>query len=103
LNRTQARLISQAVTKKHYYYAAPNSRNYRLFDLGLAPVAMSFVGASNKDDLKQIRELQARHGERWPAHWLRSRDLADWGDLWLEKHEEAVKGLYERKNRRSFI
>ncbi|MDR3355345.1 MAG: hypothetical protein LBO21_09915 [Synergistaceae bacterium] len=91
LNRQQVRLISQAVTKRHYYYAAPNSRNYRLFDLGLAPVAMSFVGSSNKDDLKAVRELQARHGEKWPAYWLRSRDLSDWGDLWLEKYGEALE------------
>jgi type IV secretion system protein VirB4 len=88
LNRTQVRLIATATMKRHYYYAAPNSRNYRLFDLGLAPVALSFTGASNKDDLKRIRELQSLHGETWPSHWLKSRNLPDWGDLWLEKFEE---------------
>jgi type IV secretion system protein VirB4 len=88
LNRQQVRLIATAITKRHYYYAAPNSRNYRLFDLGLAPVALSFVGASNKDDLKTIRELQKEHRTEWPAHWLRSRALTDWGDLWLEKYTE---------------
>ncbi|MDR1649890.1 MAG: hypothetical protein LBR71_06475 [Synergistaceae bacterium] len=91
LNRTQVRLVAGAVMKRHYYYAAPNSRNYRLFDLGLAPVALSFVGASNKGDLKAIRELQRQHGEEWPAHWLRSRGLADWGDAWMEKYKEVLK------------
>jgi type IV secretion system protein VirB4 len=98
LNRAQVRLIANAVMKKHYYYAAPNSRNYRLFDLGLAPVAMSFAGASNRDDLRKIRELQRMHGETWPAHWLRFRNLKDWGDLWLEKFEEnKTKSTEEEK------
>jgi hypothetical protein len=35
-----------------------------------------------------IRALQKEHGERWPAFWLKSRDLGDWGDLWLERYEE---------------
>ena len=91
-NSQQVRLIATAVMKRHYYYAAPNSRNYRLFDLGLAPVALSFAGASGKDDLKAVRELQRRHGAEWPAHWLRSRGLEDWGDAWIEKFKNGVQG-----------
>jgi type IV secretion system protein VirB4 len=90
LNRQQVRLISEAVTKKHYYYAAPNSRNYRLFDLGLAPVALSFVGASNKGDLKAIRALQKGYGEKWPVYWLKFRGLEDWGDAWAERYAARV-------------
>jgi type IV secretion system protein VirB4 len=86
LNRQQVRLIAEAVMKQQYYYAAPNSRNYRLFDLGLAPVALSFVGASNKDDLKAIRALKERYGKEWPVYWLESRGLADWGKAWAERH-----------------
>jgi type IV secretion system protein VirB4 len=93
LNRQQVRLIAGAVMKQHYYYAAPNSRNYRMFDLGLAPVALSFVGASNKDDLKAIRALKEQHGVEWPMHWLHSRDLADWGDAWMEKYREKTNGV----------
>jgi type IV secretion system protein VirB4 len=88
LNRQQVSLVAGASMKKHYYYAAPNSRNYRLFDLGLAPVAMSFVGASNKDDLKAIRDLQRLHGAEWPARWLASRGLSDWGEAWLKEYQE---------------
>jgi type IV secretion system protein VirB4 len=96
LNRAQIRLIAASIMKRHYYYSAPNSRNYRLFDLGLAPVALSFTGASNRDDLKKIRELQGEWGAEWPAHWLRFRGLPDWGDLWLEKYSEK-KGGTQRK------
>ncbi|MDR0653533.1 MAG: DUF87 domain-containing protein [Synergistaceae bacterium] len=88
LNRAQVRLIAASIMKKHYYYAAPNSRNYRLFDLGLAPVALSFTGSSNRDDLKKIREMQSIYGAEWPAHWLKFRGLEDWGDLWIEKYRE---------------
>jgi type IV secretion system protein VirB4 len=90
LNRKQVSLIAGASMKQHYYYSAPNSRNYRLFDLGLAPVALSFVGASNKDDLKRIRELQKQHGEEWPAHWLSSRGAPDWGGLWMKEYLEKT-------------
>jgi hypothetical protein len=62
-----------------------------MFDLGLAPVALSFVGASNKDDLKAIHELWKTRGAEWPAHWLRSRDLTDWGDAWAEKYRERKR------------
>ncbi|GHV30663.1 conjugal transfer protein TrbE [Synergistales bacterium] len=93
LNRKQVGLISTAIAKRHYYYAAPNSRSYRLFDLGLAPVSLSFIGASNKDDLKAIRVLQKEHGEKWPAFWLKSRNLEDWGDLWLERYEERKENI----------
>jgi type IV secretion system protein VirB4 len=90
LNSRQVRLIAvEAVMKRHYYYSAPNSRNYRLFDLGIAPASLSFVGASNKNDLKKIRELQSAHGQEWPAHWLRFRNLPYESDFWLEKFRES--------------
>ena len=95
-NSQQVRLIAGAVMKQHYYYAAPNSRNYRLFDLGLAPVGLSFVGSSGKDDLKKIRELQKQHGAEWPAHWLSYRGLEDWGEAWLKKSSEIKGGPGER-------
>lgn len=88
LNRQQVRLIATSLVKRHYYYCAPNSRRYRLFDLALSPVSLSFTGASNKNDLKKIRELQAQYGQKWPVHWLKYRNLEDWGDLWLEKEHE---------------
>ena len=94
LNRQQVRLIASGVMKRHYYYCAPNSRRYRLFDLALSPVSLSFIGAGSKSDLKKIRELQDEYGLEWPAYWLRYRDLGDWGDLWLEKYAEYKRRGY---------
>ena len=65
-----------------------NSRNYRLFDLGLRDVALSFVGATSKDDLKAIRALQAEHGKLWPGYWLRARGQESAGILWEERYRE---------------
>jgi type IV secretion system protein VirB4 len=91
LNKRQVDIISSAVMKQHYYYSAPNSRNNRLFNLGLAPVALSFVGAASKDDIKIIRSLKTEHGEMWVKHWLYQRELKEWGDLWEVRYLELKK------------
>lgn len=43
----------------------------RLFDLSLGPVALSFVGASGKKDLKRIRALHSQLGAAptGPSQW----------------------------------
>jgi type IV secretion system protein VirB4 len=45
--------------------------------MSLGPVALSFVGASGKDDLKRIRALNLKHGHNWPIHWLELRGIHD--------------------------
>lgn len=82
LNSKQVQIIAEGVMKRHYYYAAPNSRNYRKFDLDLGNVALSFVGATSKEDLKTIRYLHSKYGEVWPKEWLNMRGMQDWGELW---------------------
>ena len=69
LNERQIDLISHATKKRDYYYMSALGR--RLFTLGLGPVCLSFVGASGKDDVALARQLMAKHGQRWPAEWLR--------------------------------
>jgi type IV secretion system protein VirB4 len=88
LNAKQVMLIAEVgIMKKHYYYTAPNSRNYRLFDLGLDEVALAFVGAAGKDDLKAIRALIKKYGKTWPSYWLEQRGLKDWGEEWLKRYD----------------
>jgi type IV secretion/conjugal transfer VirB4 family ATPase len=71
LGERQIELIAQATPKRHYYVVSPEGR--RLIDLHLGPLALSFVGASGKDDLEAIKRLWALHGADWPGHWLRER------------------------------
>jgi type IV secretion system protein VirB4 len=74
-NERQIEIISAATPKRDYYVATPQGR--RLFNMALGPIALSFVGASGKQDLSVIRSLHAQHGSQWPAHWLKMRGLAD--------------------------
>jgi type IV secretion system protein VirB4 len=49
----------------------------RLFDMALGPVALAFVGASGRDDLKRISALRTEHGGDWIIHWLQQRGISD--------------------------
>lgn len=74
-NERQIEIVANAIPKREYYVATPEGR--RLFDMSLGPVALNFVGASGKDDLKRIRALNSEHGRDWPIHWLESRGIHD--------------------------
>ncbi|KQU89489.1 conjugal transfer protein TrbE [Ensifer sp. Root31] len=78
-NERQTEIISMAVPKREYYVVTPDGR--RLFDMALGPVALSFVGASGKADLKRIRALKSAHGQNWPSHWLTTRGVPDAASL----------------------
>ncbi|MBB3237132.1 conjugal transfer protein TrbE [Phyllobacterium endophyticum] len=72
-NERQIEIVATALPKREYYVASPEGR--RLFDMALGPIALSFVGASGKDDLKQIRALYSQHGPGWPLRWLEQRGI----------------------------
>lgn len=73
-NERQIEIVATALPKREYYVVSPEGR--RLFDMALGPVALSFVGASGKEDLKRIRALYSEHGGAWPLHWLQQRGIA---------------------------
>jgi type IV secretion/conjugal transfer VirB4 family ATPase len=81
LSQRQIELVAHAVPKRHYYYTSPLGR--RLFELGLGPVALSFLGAASREDLAAARLLIARYPETWPAEWLRRRGLSEAADRWM--------------------
>ncbi len=73
-NERQVEIVSNAIPKREYYVTSPVGR--RLFDMALGPVALAFVGASGRDDLKRITDLKAEHGRAWPSRWLQTRGMA---------------------------
>lgn len=81
LTATQAGIVARMAPKREYYYLSPLGK--RVFNLGLGPVALSFVGASGKEDIAKVRELIAEHGNMWPARWLESRGLHDAAKHWV--------------------
>jgi type IV secretion system protein VirB4 len=72
-NDRQIEIIAAAIPKRQYYVSTPEGR--RLFEMALGPVALSFVGASGKQDLAEIRTLYQEHGTKWVSHWLRTRGI----------------------------
>jgi len=73
LNARQIDILATAIPKRQYYYVSENGR--RLYDLALGPLALSFVGASDKESVTTIKNLEAKFGERWVHEWLASRGL----------------------------
>ena len=71
-NERQIEIVAAASPKREYYVASPEGR--RLFNMALGPVALSFVGASGKDDLKRLLALKKAEAN-WPGHWLKERGI----------------------------
>ncbi|MBR0094511.1 MAG: DUF87 domain-containing protein, partial [Synergistaceae bacterium] len=92
LNERQINLLAHMVRKREYYILSPDGR--RVFNLGLGPVALAFVGASSGNELAKIEELKARYGREWPVEWLKFRGLSDWADEWqkLDKQLHSEEG-----------
>jgi type IV secretion system protein VirB4 len=80
LNEREIALIASAEPKRQYYYKSP--RGSRLFELGLGPLALSFLtadpGASLEDTRRHIETLIAARGNAWPAARLGERGLGEW-------------------------
>jgi type IV secretion/conjugal transfer VirB4 family ATPase len=82
LNAREIAIIAQATPKRHYYLTSP--RGSRLFELGLGPVALSFLapdaGTSMDDTRRHLETLMATHGSDWPAVRLAERGLGAWAE-----------------------
>ena len=88
LNEREIEIVASAVPKRDYYYTSPLGR--RLIDLTLGPVALSFVGASDKKSLRRISELSASEGGSWPRSWLAERALERWADRLPDGRKEIA-------------
>ncbi|MGD9979047.1 MAG: conjugal transfer protein TrbE [Hyphomonadaceae bacterium] len=72
LNARQITLIAGATPKRDYYVV--NREGARLFELGLGPAALAFVGASTPEDHSKIDEVLARApGRAFAPAWLDAR------------------------------
>lgn len=73
LNARQIEIIAGAIPKRQYYCVSESGR--RLYELALGPLALAFVGATDKESIAEIQKLEALHGENWTREWLHSRGL----------------------------
>jgi type IV secretion system protein VirB4 len=73
LNDAQITIIADAIPKREYYYMSPIGT--RLFSLALGDVALSFVAASSKEQVKECKRLVAKYGDQWPFKWMDARNV----------------------------
>jgi type IV secretion system protein TrbE len=73
LNTRQIEIIATAIPKRQYYCVSEAGR--RLYDLALGPLALAFVGATDKESIGTIQRLEAKYGDDWIHDWLASRGL----------------------------
>lgn len=74
LNDRQIQILASAQPKREYYYVSENGR--RLYDLALGPLALAFVGATDKESVAAIQKLEAQHGDNWIHEWLSIKGLS---------------------------
>jgi type IV secretion system protein VirB4 len=79
LNTRQIEILATAEPKRQYYYVSENGR--RLCDLALGPLALAFMGSTDKESVASIQRLEAKFGSGWVQAWLASRNLklSDYG------------------------
>ena len=79
LNNRQIEILASAVPKREYYTVSENGR--RLYDLALGPLALAFVGSTDKESIATIKALHQKYGEDWVHQWLaiKGLTLSDYG------------------------
>ena len=75
LNARQIELIANATPKRDYYLVSRDG--CRLFELGLGPAALAFVGASKPEDHQVIDALVERGSGGFAEAWCEARGLGD--------------------------
>ena len=62
----------------------------------LGPLALAFVGVSDKESVAEVKKCQERFGEQWVDEWLRRRGLSlsqYVGETRAQEGEEEEKEL----------
>lgn len=79
LNSRQISLIANATPKRDYYLVSRDGA--RLFELGLGPATLSFVGASRPEDHAEMDAvLQSGGAQHFTTLWLERRGLREAAD-----------------------
>ena len=73
LNDREIEIVSGATPKRQYYYKT--DEHQRIFDLALGPLALAFVGVSDKESVSQVKKCQQQFGDDWVDEWLKRRGL----------------------------
>ena len=74
LNDRQTEIVATSVSKRDYYVVSPEGR--RQVQLTLGPRSLAFVGASDKESVSRIKQLEKECGDGWVDVWLEERGAA---------------------------
>jgi type IV secretion system protein VirB4 len=72
-NENEISIIMNMIPKRHYYLVSPEGR--RLFELGLGPTALAFVGVGSSEEIAEVEALERRYGDDWPLVRLQQKGL----------------------------
>lgn len=73
LNDKEIQIIKTSKKKRQYYYKSVLGR--RLFELGLGPLALSFLAVSDKEELAEVEKFIFEYGDQWPLKWLEKKGV----------------------------
>ena len=71
LNDREIEIIAGGIPKRDYYLRT--DEHQRVFDLALGPLALAFVGVSDKESVAQVKRCQQEFGEGWVDEWILRR------------------------------
>ncbi|MGT2457744.1 VirB4 family type IV secretion/conjugal transfer ATPase [Cupriavidus basilensis] len=81
LNDKQMANLERATKKRDYYVMSEAGR--RMIDLGLGQIALAFLGASGKEAVEAVRQLESQFGDGWPEAWMKKKGVReDWIAYW---------------------
>jgi type IV secretion system protein VirB4 len=83
LTTAEIDILAKAQKKRDYYYRSVKGR--RLFELGLGPAALAFVGASSENDQRFLDELVVTRAARDYARAMLERRGVSWAAAELSK------------------
>ena len=81
LNVRQIAIISQAASKREYYFQS--SQGNRLFDLALGPIALAFTASSSKQDHQLLDQVIAEGGGDFVSSFLTHKNL-EWANSLID-------------------
>ena len=87
LTTAEIDILAKAQKKRDYYYRSVKGR--RLFELGLGPAALAFVGASSEQDQRFLDEML---GAKKPCDYARAM-LARRGVAWAAAEMERTQAV----------
>lgn len=87
LNERQIRILSEAIPKKDYYYTSPAGN--RLFELALDELALSYCGATGKEEQLRAEKLYRECGS---VDEFNFRYLEEKGIEWAKEALEVLTG-----------